>query len=270
MKPNPTQKKLSWREHLNYPILLLAIYSLFNLKSLVQLILLIIHHHPFIVTAVSNAIGIIATIAILIFLWLHRIEKYNKAKLVIASIIAVLAVTNTYSLITYLINTLSSVTLDIYFVVNNLPSLLTKILNVLLYSILAINLFKKTPKYVAFYILAVLLIAVQCFFGIVNVGIGNASSASTFIFTVLYIIALWYVPASLDRSASAEITKGKGKALISIFGASLILLVIALAASGGFSDGNTSYYIDYNGNGVEDIGEGVFYEDKDGNTHFYD
>ena len=45
----------------------------------------------------------------------------------------------------------------------------------------------------------------------------------------------------------------------------LILGGIVSACSGE----TTSYYIDYNGNGREDFGEGVWYEDKNG-THFYD
>lgn len=49
------------------------------------------------------------------------------------------------------------------------------------------------------------------------------------------------------------------------------LFVITRCSQGSCSSGSTtSYYIDENGNGKEDLGEGVWYEDEDGNIHFYD
>ena len=48
----------------------------------------------------------------------------------------------------------------------------------------------------------------------------------------------------------------------------IILAMIVLATCVG-DDDTTSYYRDLNGNGREDYGEGVYWEDDDG-IHFYD
>jgi len=51
----------------------------------------------------------------------------------------------------------------------------------------------------------------------------------------------------------------------------IFVAVIALITLIGnaCSDDTVSYYVDKNGNGREDFGEGVWYEDKNG-SHFYD
>ena len=265
--------KLTWREQLDYPILLLAICSLVNIRSLIGLI---IRYPLSIFGALLNSLSTVAIIAILIFLWLHKINQCEKAKFVIASIFAVLSVYTIYSLIQYFINIFPHITLDINYVVTGLPSLLADVFSILLFTILAINLLKKSPKYLAFYLLAVLFIFVMCFFGILCTMVSGMVPGSIHIaiecfMNVIFVLALWYVPASLDGSKSAEITKGKVKALLAIFCVSLVVMVIAfVGAGGGSSGGDTSYYIDYNRNGKQDLGEGVFWEDSDGNTHFYD
>ena len=48
----------------------------------------------------------------------------------------------------------------------------------------------------------------------------------------------------------------------------IVLVMIALVTCVD-DDETTSYYRDLNGNGREDFGEGVWYEDDDG-IHFYD
>lgn len=49
----------------------------------------------------------------------------------------------------------------------------------------------------------------------------------------------------------------------------VVLIVSILLLLCMCDDEATSYYLDKNGNGREDFGEGVWYEDKNG-THFYD
>ena len=49
----------------------------------------------------------------------------------------------------------------------------------------------------------------------------------------------------------------------------IIVLIAFVALAQSCGDETTSYYIDRNGNGREDFGEGVWYEDGTG-THFYD
>ena len=50
----------------------------------------------------------------------------------------------------------------------------------------------------------------------------------------------------------------------------IIVIILIFGCIVGSCDGDTvSYYVDDNGNGKEDFGEGVWYEDKNG-VHFYD
>ena len=48
-----------------------------------------------------------------------------------------------------------------------------------------------------------------------------------------------------------------------------ILVGLTLIGKACGDDGTVSYYQDVNGNGRQDWGEGVWYEDEDG-VHFYD
>ena len=55
------------------------------------------------------------------------------------------------------------------------------------------------------------------------------------------------------------------KKLLIIIAAVIAIMLIGSACT----DETTTYYQDLNGNGKADIGEGVWYEDKNG-THFFD
>ena len=49
----------------------------------------------------------------------------------------------------------------------------------------------------------------------------------------------------------------------------IVILAVLFLVSECSNDGTVTYYIDKNGNGKADLGEGVYYEDKNG-THFFD
>ena len=49
----------------------------------------------------------------------------------------------------------------------------------------------------------------------------------------------------------------------------IVILAVLFLVSKCSDDGTVTYYIDKNGNGKADFGEGVYYEDKNG-THFFD
>ena len=71
--------------------------------------------------------------------------------------------------------------------------------------------------------------------------------------------------AKHEESRKALASKKEAKSVLIII---IVVIVIVIFGSGVFSNETTSYYRDLNGNGKEDFGEGVWYEDKNG-THFY-
>lgn len=74
-------------------------------------------------------------------------------------------------------------------------------------------------------------------------------------------------PATYSSSCSKKSTLSQAGAILGLFA---IVLLIALFLVAVLLDGDDySYYIDENGNGKEDWGEGVWYEDGD-RVYFYD
>lgn len=249
------------KKYFNYPMLLLAVISLCKLKGIfanfVSIFTTLFNAPASILRALISLVLTTLPLAVLFLLWLRRNKNYEKSKIIIAVIFAIASFIKIYNLFINLKNPYFFSNSD--FVLTGLPYLLSSIFAILLYFLLAIDLFLNRKKHMAFYIVAILYIIETLFFAIAVSLIASGSIFSYFLST-LEIIAFWYIPKALENSEAAEITKGKGKGLIAILCVTLVMYVICGISTGSFSSnsstGNDYWdYYDYDKDGEINQGE---------------
>ena len=250
-------KKLQFSEvikkHFNYPMLLLAIITILNLRNIISSFVRIF---SYLFTApLSGFVALFSFVlsaspaVILLFLWCYRFQKIKNVKIwtgVFLLFIVLLTAYRTYPIIVSFFSDISQY--DAYTLYAGSPFIYVteKISTLVIYAIAAIVLLldKKVPS--IYYIIIVISIAVTLFLGIITqmiISIGHNVSGgliAAFI-DVLTYIAFWYIPMALNGLPSAEITKAKNKGIIAIAALVLFIYVVSsLAVGGGNSSSNAS------------------------------
>lgn len=239
------------KKHFNYPMLLLAIITIFNLRNVISSFIGIfscLFTAPLSVfSALFTFILSASPVIILLLLWLHRFQKMKNVKVlmgVFLLFIVLLTVYKTYPTIVFFFSNISQY--DAYTIYAESPfiSVLDIILKLVIYSVSAIILLcnKKVPS--IYYIIIVISIIATLFFGILTQMIismgymsGSGGLVAAFI-DVLTYIAFWYIPKVLNDSSSAELTKSKKKVIIAIAAVVLFIYIVSSIAVGGGSVSN--------------------------------
>lgn len=253
-----TSKKVQFSElikkHFNYPMLLLAIITIFNLRNIISSFIGIfscLFTAPLSVfSALFSAVLTATPVVILLLLWLHRFQKTKNTKVLMGLFLIFIVLTTIYRAYPTIIYFFSNISqYDAYTIYAESPfiSVLGIILNLVIYSISAIILLcnKKVP--LIYYIIIVISIIVTLFFGILTqmiISMGYMSGSSGLIaafIDVLTYIAFWYIPKALNDSSSAELTKSKKKGIIAIATIVLFIYIVSsIAVGGGNSSSNVS------------------------------
>lgn len=152
----------------------------------------------------------------------------------------------------------------------NIIDLISLIISIAFIAIFAIALFKKIPsivlKITAISFISINLISIIYYLILAKFETAVLINAlSNLMFYASIFIIFFFAKNEPTTEALINGDKAVGVGILGV-----ICLVIFILISGYTNrDETTSYYIDHNGNGQEDLGEGVWYEDKDG-VHFYD
>lgn len=235
------EKKNFLKQNFNYPIFLLAVFSLTNILNIIGCFGALFRSPGSILSTLLDLVVYCAPIVVAVVLWVHRTKGMEKASSVVASVFAVLALIEIYNWIIRFITVIPNISFEIGFITWNLSNLIEPLFIVITYAILSINLFTKRNKYIAFYVVSVIYIIELCFFGIIRVyaassGMGLMSSALSGFIQVLFVIAVWYVPNAINKPEKAELSSGKAKVLGVIAAIVVALYLIGLIGAGGGSD----------------------------------
>lgn len=244
-----TKKKFT--QLFNYPMILLAIVSLFRVQAIISGIISVfntlIRNPAGILSAILQFVLTVTPVILFVILWLHRNRGWDKAKKGIAIATAVLAIINLNRAIMFA-RSLPNIKFDVLILITILPVKIEELSHVILYTILAINLFfehkNKKKLYTVYCIVAILCISQRLFFEIPASlkECGNIWGTGV---SFLMNLALWYVPKAFENTEKAEISKGKIKAVIAIAAVVLFFYIAGGVGSGKFSSGN--YYDKYDG-----------------------
>lgn len=223
--------------YFSYPMLLLAIYCVCNIKSMLSF------YQMF---SFRNIIGSIVTIlytfmplALLVLLWLDRTGKLRKdtAKKIVLPAVSIgfaWRTVNNVRGILYIMDDLNMYT----FIRSNMVTVVTDILVAILLLILTVFYLTGKEKIVLYRGIAVLTISYSLFFGIVQQLVGHGSLLEAAL-TALLVIALYHLPSLLKNARSVELNPKRTKSLGYIVAAVLLVFVLS-GISIGFNSGSSS------------------------------
>lgn len=231
------EKNDSSRKNLNYPMLLLALFSLANTSKIIRCVLSLFS------SSLSNSSILLilfvycAPLLVALLLGKYRSKGAKGVPFVIAFIFLALALAEAHNWILHIISVLPDISFEIEFVIWNLPSLIEPFFVVITYAILSMNLFTKKNNYIAFYIVSVLYIIELCFFGIIrtyeaSIGMGLMSTALSGFIQIFLVLAVWYIPKAINNPSAAELSAGKAIALVIIAAIVIGIYLIVLHAVG--------------------------------------
>lgn len=227
----------------NYPIVLLTIAVVVNLRNIISSFAWIIStlfHAPLdVFVAIISFAEYACPVVLLAILLLHRFEKAKKANIIVGLFLIFVVLANIYfeypTLRGFFLN-FSSYDAYTFYSSSPLLRVIDTIVELVILAFLAVVVLTGNEKlHVAHYILVALGITVTLFFGILSQLIGFGGLVNAFL-TMLYYIALWYIPKALKDTHSVEITPAKGKALIAIVVVVMFMFVVSGALAGRSSE----------------------------------
>ena len=220
--------------HLNFPMMLIGIYCLFNVRAIFSSLLKLFQS--------GNILYFLQTfipLVLIILLWLDRNKKIKNNKIITGIVALAYAVgTLLYNvpLFKFVLSTRGDNGYQTY---RYYPILICELTEVLMCVILAAILLFKLRNRGIYYTVAALGIGAQLFLRILISLLGWGSMLYAFV-SFLLPLALWYFPKVLENPDSAEITGGKLKGLLIIAAIVLVVYFCAGLATGQLGSGGSS------------------------------
>ena len=222
------------KKKLNYPILLLLIVTILQVKDLFgaqRAMPVIVPLLPPFITKYFAIPAFIVLPLLLFVLWRDRFEK-AKAPKVFAGLLLVAGAVCTliYSSggLAFLFRMLGQGGVDLFKIAIEFFDICAKLLQTVMFIVTALTVFTNAKDFTLHYVICGLSLVAVLFLGTISI-MYRRSDVISFLGYVLMPLALWYVPKVLQDRTAAEITPKKMGTLILV---AVIALCLFIAAGG--------------------------------------